>query len=725
MNNNEEFFILDIGTRLVRGAVCERQAPGSDTAGPTLRIIDSEILEHETRAMRSGQIHDIEKVAAIVKRIKFHLENREHGQKRTLAKVSVAVAGRNLITSNGTARQERPPHKLITPEEVNNLRFEAVRSALEKFDTETEYTSAGYSVLDEKLDGESIKSLTDHRGSSIETSIMVTLLPRQVLEAMFAVMEKAGLEIEYLTLEPIAALECSVAENLHSLNIILIDIGAGTSDIAIVHQGKISAYGMVPVAGDMITEAICSEYLVDFNEGERIKRTEKDCINIRYKDIFNREDEKPLAEIFNKIRPAVINLSQRINEDVRKYAKAASDFAVVLVGGGSQTPFIEEELSKALGLPLSRIGSRPAYLNKKAVDTTGKFSGVNATVTVGIGLLRIKQQGLSLIHLTLNEERVTVVTSEKKPDILSALLSRGIPMKKIYGLPGAAKTITINGKMFTIKGELPTPAVLKLNGTEASLDIQVKDGDKIIFYPAKDGKEKAKKISEVIEDSWKNEKKIVFNGREICVPYKVIVNGKETGPEIEVEDRAAVELKEAETVCDLLTGLGFDLRSVEKNTILLDIDGEDREFDKASCALKVNGEERQLAEEIKLHGCNEIDFYKNELSWKVKDVVSGIPPSGRDLNVVINGERYSFPGAKGRLLLNGKNAAMETEIKSGDIIRNCCGKDAEAILVDVFRYISVNPREQLGKRMRILINEQEANFSSPLFNDAKVKVLFE
>ena len=73
-------------------------------------------------------------------------------------------------------------------------------------------------------------------------------------------------------MEPIAASSVVVLPGMRKLNIALVDIGAGTSDVAISRDGSIFAYGMVPMAGDEITEKICEIYLLEFTDGERVKR---------------------------------------------------------------------------------------------------------------------------------------------------------------------------------------------------------------------------------------------------------------------------------------------------------------------------------------------------------------------------------------------------------------------------------------------------------------------
>ena len=73
--------------------------------------------------------------------------------------------------------------------------------------------------------------------------MLATFLPQMVIEGLYSVISKAGLEAN-ITLEPIAAINVAIKEELRLLNLVLVDIGAGTSDIAITRDGKIMAYAM-------------------------------------------------------------------------------------------------------------------------------------------------------------------------------------------------------------------------------------------------------------------------------------------------------------------------------------------------------------------------------------------------------------------------------------------------------------------------------------------------
>jgi cell division ATPase FtsA len=96
--------------------------------------------------------------------------------------------------------------------------------------------------------------------------VLATFLPRVVVESLYAVVARAGLEVASLTLEPIAAMNVSIYSSLRLLNLALVDIGAGTSDIALTKDGTVFAFAMASVAGDEITEKIAEVLLLDFEQ---------------------------------------------------------------------------------------------------------------------------------------------------------------------------------------------------------------------------------------------------------------------------------------------------------------------------------------------------------------------------------------------------------------------------------------------------------------------------
>jgi cell division ATPase FtsA len=157
------------------------------------------------------------------------------------------------------------------------------------------------------------------------------------VDSLFAVLRRAGLEAASLTLEPIAALEVSIPPGMRQLNLALVDIGAGTSDIALVRHGHIYAYAMVPVAGDEITDALCQRYLLDFAGGEAVKRRLTAGGAVTFTDILGQRREEEAASIIRELTPAIESLAEQVAAEILNLNGRPPD-AVLLVGGGSLTP---------------------------------------------------------------------------------------------------------------------------------------------------------------------------------------------------------------------------------------------------------------------------------------------------------------------------------------------------------------------------------------------------
>ena len=133
------------------------------------------------------------------------LEERHGAFKR----VSVAAAGRALKTMEGSMTIDISGKSLFTAEDINRLELAAVQQAQQKLlssatTVEDYYYCVGYSVLHYKLDGDKIGSLIDQTGRTATAEVIATFLPRVVVESLLSALKRAELEMEALTLEPIA-----------------------------------------------------------------------------------------------------------------------------------------------------------------------------------------------------------------------------------------------------------------------------------------------------------------------------------------------------------------------------------------------------------------------------------------------------------------------------------------------------------------------------------------
>lgn len=489
INPKDIIFALDIGTRSIIGTV-------GIIKDKKFNVISEKYLEHDERAMVDGQIHDINLVANTVNKVKKELEKELN---LTLEEVAIAAAGRFLRTTEVNVEVDVEEDKEIDKEIIRSLELTAVKKAEEEINKQTQgkLYCVGYSVKNYYLNGYIISNLLSQKGDNISADVIVTFLPRSVVDSLYSVMNKVNLTVNSLTLEPIAAIEAAVPKKLRLLNLALVDIGAGTSDIAISSKETISAYGMVPMAGDEVTECIVQNYLVDFNTAEVMK---KQCTieqTIKYMDILGLENEASSEEIIKTINPVIQKICEEVANRIIELNGGKSPNAVFLVGGGAHTPNLKEYLAEKLNLSPQRIGIKSRDSVVDCVSLDNELGSIGVTV-LGIALVRIKQAGNDFIDVILNNEVVSLFNSHKHT-IMDVMIQAGINHKVLIGKNGKNIRFVLNGINRVAFGSLAESAIIKLNDKEANIDTEIKEGDKIEIIFAKDGKDAAPKLIEYVK----------------------------------------------------------------------------------------------------------------------------------------------------------------------------------------------------------------------------------
>jgi cell division ATPase FtsA len=433
--------------------------------------------------MIDGQIEDIRQVAKIVSQVKEQLQART-GIK--FDKVSIAAAGRALRTKRVEFEQNIAEMGAVSPNMIRSLEIEAVQSAAAQLAEErgvtTPYYCVGFSVISYTLDGSKILNLESHKGSKAGVELVATFLPNVVVEGLYSVMEMCGLEVDSLTLEPIAAMNAIVPKEIRLINIALVDIGAGTSDIAISKDGSIVAYAMATIAGDEITEEIIKSYFVDFDTAEQIKKTCAGGEDYTYKDIFGIERKITAADFHGKITPNVENLAKTICENILE-ANGEPPAAVFLVGGGSLITGLAQAVSEKLGLPPERVamGSQ-ANLKNINVPAPSDF-GAEFITPLGIAVTGAMNKGYDFSTITLNDKAIRIFDTNNIT-VFELLSMAGYKSEQILGRSGRNLTYTVDGVRKTIRGSGFEPAVIKLGGKIVSLNTKVTGGDRVEFTPA-------------------------------------------------------------------------------------------------------------------------------------------------------------------------------------------------------------------------------------------------
>ena len=302
-------FGLDIGTRNVVGTVGYMKNGRFQAAA----IVSK---EHETRAMLDGQIHDINKVGDTIRVVKHELEAIT-GKK--LKEVCIAAAGRVLRTVQVHEDVEFEGEVRVNSENIYSLELIAVEKAHKELSLKAEkykFYCVGYTPVRYYLNDYAINNLEGHKAEKIGIDLLATFLPEEVVDGLYAAVDYAGLTVANLTLEPIAAMNVAIPEQYRLLNIALVDVGAGTSDICLTKDGSIAAYGMIPAAGDELTEIIAKEYLVDFASAEKIKLAAGKKKTITYKDIMGISHKLPAADVHKLLDTQLTKIADDIADKI-------------------------------------------------------------------------------------------------------------------------------------------------------------------------------------------------------------------------------------------------------------------------------------------------------------------------------------------------------------------------------------------------------------------------
>jgi cell division protein FtsA len=708
---SEKLFALDIGTRSVVGIILEAEQD-------RFHVSDILVKEHKERAMVDGQIHNVLYVADLISEIKEELEE-SHGP---LQKVSVAAAGRALKTEQASMTVNIKNRPIFTEEDIARLELQAVQQAQaqllqQKEDSKaSHYYCVGYSVLFYRLDGEEIGSLVDQQGDEATVEVIATFLPRVVVESLLAALKRAELEMEALTLEPIAAINVLIPPTMRRLNVALVDIGAGTSDIAITDKSTVIAYGMVPTAGDEITEALSDHYLLDFPVAETAKRQLQEAEQIAIKDILGFDEFHPRNEVLTAIMPAIENLAKAIGEEILRLNNNVPPKAVMLVGGGSLTPNLPEELCKVLHLPTNRVAVRGI----DAIQDLTREESIPITpeLVTPIGIaIAAKKAPIQYMTLTVNEQVVRLFEL-KEMTVADAFLAANIRARQLYGKPGHGLSLTVNGHDIFIPGEHGEPANIFVNGTPASTKTEIKNGDRVELSEGKNGKPAAATVRDIIDNV--STLAVTIQGIAYQIEPKILVNGHPASLDKLLEDRDILTFEIAESIEDAIHYTNNIEYLHKLGSFIIQVDGKPTMLPDYSSMLTLNG--KPAKPHYPVQNGDFISFKQTSLPT-AQQVAHSLNRTLEDRIVVtFQHEHVELSKSTREMLVNGAAAQPDAAIPNGAIIHFKPLDVSKWIYQDVFRFSNWQLPLSFKGHFTILRNGEPSSFDAEIFGGDQLEI---
>ena len=700
----EPIFALDIGTRKVMGLVMIKNKEQG------YEILASARTEHRQRAMYDGQVHDVDEVARAVVRVKEQLEKK---LKVPLKKVAVAAAGRALRTEVAVAE-----HKELLPvrwerEVVLALEMEAVHQALRQLQTSTDddsqsYHCVGYNAIARWNEGEEISSLIGQRGKVAKVSVIATFLPRTVVDGLVAVLGRIGLEMTSLTLEPIAAGQAAIPTNMRRLNLALVDIGAGTADIALTRKGSFFAYGMVPMAGDAVTEEICAHYLLDFKVGEKVKRELNTKAELDFKDFLGAKVVAKKDEVIKVIQSVVGKLAENISREILNLNNDVPQ-AVILIGGGSLTPMLSELLAETLGIPQNRVGIQ---VRERLGEIYGEKSirGPESITPIGIGIAALEGNGLQYYTVTVNSTNVSIFELQLAT-VAEALLAAGILPRSFFGKPGAALTFEWNSEMRVIKGTMGSAAQLSVNGKPSKLDQALKVGDDIVFVAGEPGEDAQVCFKDVLPTV--EVKRIAWNGKREVYSPQVFVNHRLACETDKILDGYKITYVPNDDLKNLCQQMGYNLQ--KKEEIEIRINGETHTID--------------LTHELLVNGCgvdgSHIIHEGDSIEVRTRQITVGeLRLEPKPITFSVNGIQVEFPPQETIISFHGRPVLEDQPLMDGMELR-VEGYKKMPILSDLLPYVEFPDEVLPGASLKLSVNGTPAEFTTVLHPGDRLSATFD
>ena len=500
--------------------------------------------------MLDGQIHDIEKVGISIRQVKETLEE-EIGRK--LTDVCIAAAGRVLETSCSQAEVVYEDEKTITKEDIYALNSLAIEKAYESFmernHTGQKFYCVGNSVVNYFLNDFQISNLENHKARKIAVELIATFLPDEVVDGLNKAVELAGLHVVNMTLEPIAAIQVAIPERFRLLNIALVDVGAGTSDISITKDGSIIAYGMIPIAGDSLTETLAMHCLTDFYVADKMKQDSTQSDLVTYEDIMGIKQNITTKEIDDILYPVLDNMTTKVCEKIKELNGGKSVSAVFVVGGGGKVNGYTSMLSDKLGIQAERVALRGKEVMQKIEFLDASIEKDSLLVTpIGI-CLNFYEQNNNFVFVSFNGEKIKLYDN-KHLKVTDAAMQAHFPNDGFFPKRGKELNFTVDGIKKIVRGEVGEGAQITVNGKPANIHTQIKKEDIIVVEESTAGAPASMEISQLPESG--GSLVVEINHKKVHLPKFASVNGRLESEYYSIQDGDEIEFLKYYTIEQIL-----------------------------------------------------------------------------------------------------------------------------------------------------------------------------
>ncbi len=240
---------------------------------------------------------------------------------------------------------------------------------------------------DFKVDGQSeIKEPIGMYGSRLEANFHIVVGQVSSIRNIGRCIKSSGLEMGDITLEPLASADAVLSDEEKEAGIALIDIGGGTTDVAIFKDGIIRHTAVIPFGGNVITEDIKEGCSIMGNQAEQLKvkfgsawpGENKETEIVAIPGLLGRDPKEISLKTLSKIINArVVEIIEQVYLEIKNYgndeAKKKLIGGIVLTGGGSQLKHLKQLVEYVTGMD-TRIGFPGEHLAGNSKNSSPIFS---------------------------------------------------------------------------------------------------------------------------------------------------------------------------------------------------------------------------------------------------------------------------------------------------------------------------------------------------------------